>query len=323
MSIRLDSEKKTVLTVLALMVVGILLIAGSAFAAGDLHVMGKLGVGTDTPNKELDVRGTASVITTNIKRSFTVYSSLTEPDATLYNFIIGTTYNAVLRDTGNGSVTGLSAVSTLMTNAPTAQQLVGASFTSQVGTNNNVDPLAETDVTSVTGFQYTFNRRYNNNRIYNIANSYGARFKINSLESYISTPVNVTNHYHQFLDDPGLGKLSMVNITNLAGIWIKKQTAATNNYGIVLAGDGAGSDIVFGPNQETRIYSQSGELFAKDGAGNVTQLSPHDPETGEWIYYSKNVKTGKVVRVNMEELVRDIEKLTGKTYMVETFEEIK
>ncbi len=46
MSIRLDSEKKTVLTVLALMV-GILLIAGNLYADGDLIVTGKLGVGTD------------------------------------------------------------------------------------------------------------------------------------------------------------------------------------------------------------------------------------------------------------------------------------
>ena len=33
---------------------------------------------------------------------------------------------------------------------------------------------------------------------------------------------------------------------------------------------------------------------------------------GEWEYFSRNVNTGKVVRVNMEEMVRDIEKLTGK-----------
>ena len=60
--------------------------------------------------------------------------------------------------------------------------------------------------------------------------------------------------------------------------------------------------------------ASSAEVFVKDEAGNVTKISPHN-EAGEWEYYSRNTKTGKVVRVNMEEMIRDIEKLTGKTYI--------
>ena len=108
-----------------------------------------------------------------------------------------------------------------------------------------------------------------------------------------------------------------------SGIHIKPQTIGTANYGIILDGDGAGSDIVFGPNQEARIYSDSGELFAKDGTGNVTQISPHDPETGEWVFYSKNVKTGRVVRVDMERLVKAVEKLTGEKFMIEAMGEVE
>jgi len=62
--------------------------------------------------------------------------------------------------------------------------------------------------------------------------------------------------------------------------------------------------------------TSSAEVYVRDEAGNVTKLSPHNKK-GEWEYYSKNTKTGKVVRVNMEEMVRDIEKLTGKTYIKE------
>jgi len=54
-----------------------------------------------------------------------------------------------------------------------------------------------------------------------------------------------------------------------------------------------------------------------DAAGNVTLQTPHDPETGDWIFYSKNIKTGRVVRVNMEKLVKKIEELTGEKYMEE------
>jgi hypothetical protein len=60
--------------------------------------------------------------------------------------------------------------------------------------------------------------------------------------------------------------------------------------------------------------SSSAEVFVRDEAGNVTKISPHN-EQGDWEYYSRNTKTGKTVRVNMEEMIRDIEKLTGKKYI--------
>jgi len=60
--------------------------------------------------------------------------------------------------------------------------------------------------------------------------------------------------------------------------------------------------------------SSSAEVFVRDEAGNVTKISPHNEE-GEWEYYSRNTKTGKTVRINMEEMIRDIEKLTGKSYI--------
>jgi filamentous hemagglutinin len=69
---------------------------------------------------------------------------------------------------------------------------------------------------------------------------------------------------------------------------------------------------------KAHIYAKdeasSAEVFVRDEAGNVTKISPHN-EQGEWEYYSKNIKTGKTVRINMEEMIRDIEKLTGKSYI--------
>jgi hypothetical protein len=69
---------------------------------------------------------------------------------------------------------------------------------------------------------------------------------------------------------------------------------------------------------KAHIYAKdeasSAEVFVRDEAGNVTKISPHN-EAGEWEYFSRNVKTGKTVRVNMEEMIRDIERLTGKTYI--------
>jgi len=70
------------------------------------------------------------------------------------------------------------------------------------------------------------------------------------------------------------------------------------------------------------IVSSSGELWAIDQNANMTKLSPHDEETGEWIFYSKNMETGRVVRVDMERLVRVVEELTGETFLIESWEAV-
>ena len=60
--------------------------------------------------------------------------------------------------------------------------------------------------------------------------------------------------------------------------------------------------------------SASSEVYVKDEAGNATKISPHN-DAGEWEYYSKNSITGKTVRVNMEKLVAEVEKLSGKKFI--------
>ncbi len=80
----------------------------------------------------------------------------------------------------------------------------------------------------------------------------------------------------------------------------------------VQAGDAAAD------GDHAHIYAKddtgSAEVYVRDEAGNVTKLSPHN-EKGNWEYFSRNVITGKVIRIDMEEMIRDIEKLTGKVYI--------
>jgi hypothetical protein len=59
------------------------------------------------------------------------------------------------------------------------------------------------------------------------------------------------------------------------------------------------------------FYSASGEARVMDAAGNSTLLSPHDAETNEWIFYSKHSVTGKVLRVDMERLMRAMDEHFG------------
>ncbi len=70
----------------------------------------------------------------------------------------------------------------------------------------------------------------------------------------------------------------------------------------------------------TKDVGGSAEVFVQDEAGNVTQISPHN-EKGEWQYFSKNVKTGKVVKINMEKMIKKLEQITGESFMEEWFED--
>lgn len=65
----------------------------------------------------------------------------------------------------------------------------------------------------------------------------------------------------------------------------------------------------------TTEFPEVSEMFVLDGSGNQTQISPHNKDTGEWQYFSKNSLTGKTVRINMEEAIRDLGELTGKDYI--------
>jgi len=62
------------------------------------------------------------------------------------------------------------------------------------------------------------------------------------------------------------------------------------------------------------FYNTTGEIRVMDSAGNATLLSPHDDETNEWIFMSKNTRTGEVYRVEMEALVAEVERLSGKKF---------
>ena len=114
----------------------------------------------------------------------------------------------------------------------------------------------------------------------NGSNNISGRFRSDSLQLLNDTSLRVTGHVE-------LGVLSgdPSGTTNIAHIYAKDDSSVA-------------------------------EVFVRDEAGNVTKISPHN-EQGEWEYFSRNVKTGKTVRVNMEEMIRDIEKLTGKKYIKE------
>lgn len=110
-------------------------------------------------------------------------------------------------------------------------------------------------------------------------------------------------------------------------------TSSRSNDNIVLDPNGTGvvnmRSAVMLQNQSgdptgvanaSHVYAKddgsSSEVYVRDEAGNVTKISPHN-DAGDWEYYSRNIKTGKVVRVNMERMIRKLEEITGETFIEE------
>ena len=72
------------------------------------------------------------------------------------------------------------------------------------------------------------------------------------------------------------------------------------------------------PDGQAYLYAKDvgGEthIHTMDEGGNETKLGPHNEE-GEWEFYSRNTKTGKVTRINMERMIRKLEEITGETFI--------
>ncbi len=67
-------------------------------------------------------------------------------------------------------------------------------------------------------------------------------------------------------------EVSHASTTTAYGLYVEKQALATNNYGISLAGDGVGSDLVLGAGQDASIYYDGTDLILNPnlvGTGKV------------------------------------------------------
>jgi hypothetical protein len=63
------------------------------------------------------------------------------------------------------------------------------------------------------------------------------------------------------------------------------------------------------------LYSTAGELRVMDAGGTATLLSPHD-QTPNWVFLSENKRTGKYVRIEVEQLLKRLNKKFGEAAWV-------
>jgi hypothetical protein len=91
------------------------------------------------------------------------------------------------------------------------------------------------------------------------------------------------------------------NSVQVGGTAARATTAGTNRVDIF-----DGTAPVGTLANGVSFYSAAGEASVMDAAGNATLLSPHDSETNEWIFRSKHTPSGKVLKIDVEKMLRFI-----------------
>jgi len=161
------------------------------------------------------------------------------------------------------------------------------------------------------------------------ANGFSVRCLKDSSDYYdYSDYVAANDHLTITADDDGdstgeirfnIGTSQVGVIDNSGNVGIGTTGFGTNAAGVL--GIGNGTAPTSSPADMVQLYAKdvtnSSELFVLDEAGNEKQLSPHDPITGEWIFYSRNVTTGRELRVEMEQLVKYLDERFGTNFVQE------
>ena len=153
--------------------------------------------------------------------------------------------------------------------------------------------------------------------------SYYPGYDVDTVKSSIyggvspQSPLDTQGGYLAFLvSDNNAGLNEWMRIEKNGNVLVGTNTADGTAAGVL--GIANGTAPAAGTANQSYLYakdvSSSSEMFVMDEAGNETQISPHDPETGEWVFYSVNRNTGKAVRIHMDKLVAAVEKLTGEDF---------
>ncbi len=244
--------------------------------------------------------------------------------------IEGTLTTAAITATGVVTVTGQADVdwirlkdNVITTNATNAILNVGANGSGTVNVFNAMTTIGQTitGTETITGQLNVDNLRIDGNTISapssggitltpaagsNVAVG-GTNTKLTATEANFTLMEATTARADTFETDTTNGDL--VFSTQGTGVFdfnsaimmaeISKPTAVADHGFIYAKNDGG-----------------TGEVYVLDAADNETKISPHN-KNGEWEYYSKNSRTGKTIRINMEAMIRDLETFTGHTYIEE------
>jgi hypothetical protein len=311
----------------------------------------KVGIGTATPSTILDVSGTitATALTTNTITSNGSNAELSiQPSGTGDVLISALRVNGTTLDSSDSSkITLAEAVD--VTGAASFGSSLSMDGSADIIMNDNRIAYEGSGVVSFMDFtvtQFSTANQFVLSSVKSInmfldsnANDTGCAFRIYNNLNPDSSPTE-SAYIFKVAEDGNLyvtGDTSIIGATTIAGALTA--TSLTTN---TIASNGSNADITITPTgtgdlrvdshlglkvqggdaaadgDHAHIYAKddtgSAEVYVRDEAGNVTKLSPHNTQ-GNWEYFSRNVITGKVVRIDMEKMVRKLEELTGERFI--------
>ena len=110
----------------------------------------------------------------------------------------------------------------------------------------------------------------------------------------------------------GIGTTNLAN--TVGGIGTEANNVLVFSDGVAPSSQPDSQAYLYAKNVSGGADDGQTHLFTMDEGGNETQLGPHNNDN-EWEFYSRNVKTGKVIRINMERMIKKLEKFTGETFI--------
>lgn len=267
---------------------------GNTFTTGTYTLTGVAGK-TFTFNKTLTLEGTDGTTMTFPGTSATLARTDAGNTFTGHQTLEGVTSTGA---TGSGKFV-FDTSPTLVT--PNIGAATGASMSA-----TGILSAAGTGSHGASKFQFSWNSGAG------IATAYGANNSTPGAQCFsgLSADASVGDNFVLF------SKVGNVKIGSSCGDVLRSGTEGTNQV-VLFNGTAPVGTLANGAS----FYAASGEMRVMDAAGNSTLLSPHDHQTNEWIFYSCNTVTGKCLRIEMERMMRALDKKLGGGFIHEYMSE--
>jgi hypothetical protein len=284
---------------------------------------GNVGIGTSSPVSVLDVAGTTPVLTIKDTQSKTWAPNDTVGDLDFYSTDpsgTGPRTVARVRSVADANATTVAGALSFWTSAAdsAATEKVRITSAGNVGIGTN-SPGAKLDVNGSINIASTQNLQWGSSalaiagasNILTFYTSSSERLRIDSSGALIAKPAAGTGAV--FNEDGVDADFRVESDTNTHALFVEgtnsnvkiggsaeRATTVGTNHLDIFNGTAPVGTLTNGIS----LYSSSGEAYVMDAAGNATLFSPHDRETNEWIFKSKHTPTGKVLKIDVERLLK-------------------